>query len=366
MPGEEIPKQVRDDMGRMAGRLYLRMKTNRFKAIAGTIIILAVLTFLAGYSSLFTMRSSNKEVRIFEVPEGVTLRWIAGSLEKEGVIGSKTLFILACSLMLLYKDVMAGEYLFTTYMSLLEVISSFRNGKVNYRTVTIPVGAKIDQIGDILQEEGLVDKETFKQLTKNQSLISLLNMDSDIDSLEGFLYPDTYYFIKSSSPDRIVRKMVLRFKKLFTPDMERRASELNMSVKEVVTLASVVEKELGSESERTLISAVFHNRLRRKMPLQSDPTVIFALGEGFSGDLKRKDLTFKSSYNTYLQRGLPPGPIGSPTIESIRAALYPANVDYLYFVSMNDGTHYFSNNFEEHDKAVTTYQRSLALKKVMN
>ena len=152
MPGEEIPKQVRDDIGRMAGRLYLRMKTNRFRAITGTIIILAVLISLAGYSSLFTMRSSNKEVRIFEVPEGVTLRWVAGSLEKEGIIGSKTWFMSAGRLLLSDKDIRAGEYLFTTDMSLLEVISSFRSGKVNYRTVTIPVGAKIDQIGEILQD----------------------------------------------------------------------------------------------------------------------------------------------------------------------------------------------------------------------
>ena len=189
-----------------------RMKTNRFRAIAGTIIILAVLIVLAGYSSLFAIRSSNKEVRIFEVPEGVTLRWIAGSLQKDGIIVNKTLFMLAGKLLLSDKDIKAGEYLLTTDMSLLEVISSFRSGKVNYRTVTIPVGAKIDQIGEILQDEGFVDKETFKQLTRNQGLISLLNMDSDIDSLEGFLYPDTYYFIKRSSPDRIVRKIVLRFR----------------------------------------------------------------------------------------------------------------------------------------------------------
>ena len=338
------------------------MKSIRYRTIIGAAAILVVLIFLAGYSSLFALRSKNKEVRIFEVPEGVTLRWIAGTLENEGIIGNKTLFMIAGRLLLSDKDVKAGEYLFTTDMSLLEVISSFRNGKVNYRTVTVPVGAKIDQIGEILQGEGLVDKETFKQITKNHALIGLLNLDSDIDSLEGFLYPDTYYFIKSSSPDRIARKMVMRFKKLFTPDMARRASELNMTVKEVVTLASVIEKELGVESERTLISAVFHNRLRRKMPLQSDPTVIFALGEDFDGDLKRKHLIFKSSYNTYLQRGLPPGPIGSPTIESIHAALHPADVDYLYFVSKNDGTHYFSNTFAEHDKAVTTYQRVLAHK----
>ncbi len=342
------------------------MKTNRFNTVIGTIIILSLLILLASFSSLFAMKSSNKEVHIFEVPEGVTVRWIAGSLENEGIISSRTLFMLAGRLLLSDTDVKAGEYLLTTDMSLIEVISAFRNGKVNYRTVTIPAGAKINMIGEILQAEGLIDKETFRQLTRNQGLIKMLNMESDIDSLEGFLYPDTYYFIKSSTPDRIVRKMVLRFQKLFTPEMIRRASELDMSVKDVVTLASVIEKEAGSEHERPLISAVFHNRLKLKMPLQSDPTVIYALGEDFDGDLKKKHLRFKSSYNTYLQRGLPPGPIGSPTINSIHAALYPADVDYLYFVSMNDGTHYFSNNFDEHDKAVSVYQRSLALKKTRN
>ena len=342
-----------------------RMKTNRFRAITGTIIILAVLILLASYSGLFALRSTNKEVHIFEVPEGVTVKWIAGRLEKEGIIANRTLFILAGRLLFSDTDVKAGEYLFTTDMSLIEVISAFQDGKVNYRTVTIPDGANINRIGEILQDEGIVDKETFRQLTINQGLIKLLNLDSDLDSLEGFMYPDTYYFIKSSTPDRIVRKMVLRFRKLFTPDMERRASELNMSIKEVITLASVIEKEAVSEYERPLISAVFHNRLRLRMPLQSDPTVIYALGQDFDGDLKKEHLRFKSSYNTYLQRGLPPGPIGSPTIESIHAALYPADVDYLYFVSMNDGTHYFSNNYDEHDKAVSLYQRSLALKKTM-
>ncbi len=341
------------------------MKTNRIKIITGTIIILAVLIFLAGYSSLFALRSKNKEVRIFEVPEGVTLRWIAGTLENEGIIGNKTLFMIAGRFLLSDKDIKAGEYLFTTDMSLIDVISSFRQGKVNYRTVTIPDGANIDQIGEILQDEGLVNKEMFIKLTKSRELIELLNLDPDIENLEGFLYPDTYYFIKSSTPDRVVRKMALRFRKLFTPEMKSRASELNMSVKDVITLASVIEKEAGPPDERQLISAVFHNRLRRRMPLQSDPTVIYALGDNFDGDLKRKHLAFKSSYNTYLQRGLPPGPIGSPTIGAIRAALYPADVDYLYFVSKNDGTHYFSNTFAEHDKAVTTYQRVLAVKKTM-
>lgn len=312
------------------------------------------------------MRGSNKEVQIFEVPEGVTVKWIAGRLEKEGIISNSTLFMLAGRFLFSDLNVKAGEYLFTTDMSLIEVISAFQDGKVNYRTVTIPAGAKINMIGEILQDEGIVDTETFRQLTRNQGLIKLLNLDSEIDSLEGFLYPDTYYFIKSSTPDRIVKKMVLRFRKLFTADMERRASELNMSVKDLVTLASVIEKEAGSEFERPLVSAVFHNRLRLRMPLQSDPTVIYALGEEFDGDLKKEHLRFKSSYNTYLQRGLPPGPIGSPTIASINAALYPADVDYLYFVSMNDGTHYFSNNFDEHDKAVTLYQRSLSLKKNQN
>ncbi len=179
------------------------------------------------------------------------------------------------------------------------------------------------------------------------------------ESLEGYLFPDTYQFAKRTPPHEIVRRMVTQFQTVYDESFRKRAAQLGMTLREVVTLASIIEKETGNASERGLISAVFHNRLKKKMRLQSDPTVIFALTD-FNGNLTKKDLSAPSPYNTYRFIGLPPGPIANPGKESLYAALYPANVDYLYFVSKNDGTHFFSKNLREHNGAVNKYQRRRA------
>lgn len=338
-----------------------RMRFSQVIAIIGVIAMLLLLLSITGYGSLFAMKNGSAEGRAFDVPEGVTLRWIADSLEDQGFIRSSTLFIVAGKLVLSEKEIMAGEYIFPPNINLFDILSAFKYGRVNFRKVTVPPGYDIDQIGEILESEGLVDKEIFIELTQDRELIDLL--DIDVSNLEGFLYPDTYYLYKGSNPRKIMRKMALRFKEVFGPELKERASELHMTVKDVVTLASLIEKEAIVEEDRPLISAVFHNRLKKNMPLQSDPTVIYALGSGFDGDLKREHLILKSPYNTYMRRGLPPGPIGSPGIESIRAALYPADVDYLYFVSKNDDTHHFSKSFKEHSQAVDIYQKPLAANK---
>lgn len=337
------------------------MRLSQRIAITVVVIMMLLLLSITGYSSLFSIKKEGVKGRIFNVPEGVTLRWISNSLKEEGLIRSSTLFLTAGKLILSEKEIMAGEYIFSPEMSLFDILSSFKNGKVHYHRVTIPAGYSINQIGALLAAEGLIDTDTFLRLTEDRELIGLLNID--IPSLEGFLYPDTYYFLKDGNPRNVIRKMVRRFKEVFDPELEKRAAELNMAVKDIITLASIIEKEAVAEEERPLISAVFHNRLTRNMPLQSDPTVIYALGNSFDGNIKKKHLSFRSSYNTYTVRGLPPGPIGSPGIESIRSALYPAEVDYLYFVSKNDGTHHFSRNLKEHNKAVAIYQKPLALKR---
>ncbi|OGW15771.1 MAG: hypothetical protein A2035_07750 [Nitrospirae bacterium GWA2_42_11] len=340
------------------------MKIRQGLAIAGVVFILFSLLSITGYSSLFSSKTMSHEGRSFEVPEGVTLRWIADNLKEDGFIGSSTLFLTVGKLMLSEKEIMAGEYLFPPNVTLFDIVLAFKYGKVNYRKITILPGYNLEQIGELLASEGLVDIDTFRELSKDKEMIDILALD--ISSLEGFLYPDTYYLLRGSNPRKILKKMVLNFKDVFTPEFKEKAAELNMTIKDVVTLASIIEKEAVVEKERTLISAVFHNRLKRNMPLQSDPTVIYALGSSFDGDLKREHLTMRSSYNTYMSRGLPPGPIGSPGIESIRAALYPEDVDYLYFVSKNNDTHYFSKNFRDHSRAVAIYQKPLAAKKTIH
>lgn len=330
-------------------------------AVTGVILIMLLLLSITGYSSLFTVGTDRTTDAVFSVPEGVSLRWIAGSLRDRGFIRSSTLFVAFGKFVLSEKEIMAGEYILGPETNFFDILSAFKEGKVHYHRVTIPAGYNIHQIGQLLEADGLVDATTFQELTGDRELIGLLNTDAP--NLEGFLYPDTYYFLKDGKPRTIIRKMALRFKEAVGPDLEKRASELGMTVKDIITLASLIEKEAVVEEDRPLISAVFYNRLKKNMPLQSDPTVIYALGNGFDGDLKRGHLVFDSSYNTYVRRGLPPGPIASPGIESIRAALYPADADYLYFVSKNDGTHYFSKNLKEHNKAVAVYQKPLALKK---
>jgi UPF0755 protein len=174
--------------------------------------------------------------------------------------------------------------------------------------------------------------------------------------LEGYLFPETYYFARATKPKDVIRTMVDGVKQLWTPELEAQAKRLHLTLHEVLTLASVVEKETGIREERELIAAVFHNRLRRRIPLQSDPTVIYGL-TAFDGNLRKRDLLDPSPYNTYRIQGLPPGPIASPGADSIKAALFPSASPYLYFVSRNDGTHYFSASLEEHNRAVEKFQK---------
>jgi UPF0755 protein len=177
--------------------------------------------------------------------------------------------------------------------------------------------------------------------------------------LEGYVYPDTYHFSWLASPEEIVGQLVARLYTALSPDLYRRAATLGLSMHEVLTLASLIEKETAVAEERTLVSAVFHNRLRKRMPLQCDPTVIYGLIrlDQFDGNLTRQHLRTPTAYNTYLLPGLPPGPIASPGIESIRAALHPAENTYLYFVARGDGTHVFSSNLAEHNRAVQYFQK---------
>jgi UPF0755 protein len=205
-----------------------------------------------------------------------------------------------------------------------------------------------------MEQHGVTSRIDFLQLARDPTFISSLGLK--IDTLEGYLYPDTYKFPRSVKAKEVVATMVDHFRQIFVPEMQARAMELKMTEHEVVTLASVIEKETGADGERAEISAVFHNRLRKRIPLQSDPTVIYGL-TGFDGNIRKKDLSTPSPYNTYKVVGLPPGPIANPGLRAIQATLYPSNSHALYFVSRNDGTHQFSATLAEHNQAVEKYQK---------
>jgi UPF0755 protein len=205
----------------------------------------------------------------------------------------------------------------------------------------------------VLAAKGLADKKRFLELTEDKELLRQYGISGP--SLEGYLFPDTYHFSRGTPTLAILDTMVKRFKQAVTPLMEQ-SQGTGMKFDDVVTLASIVEKETGRPEERPLIASVFLNRLRLGMRLDSDPTVIYGM-ENFDGDLKKKDLMEKTPYNTYVIQGLTPGPIANPGLESIKAVIDPARTDYLYFVSKNDGSHQFSKTLAEHNRAVEIYQK---------
>ncbi|MCK5392621.1 MAG: endolytic transglycosylase MltG, partial [Deltaproteobacteria bacterium] len=221
--------------------------------------------------------------------------------------------------------------------------------------VTIPEGLTVKEIAELLGKNGVVDEQEFILEIQNKELLREL-LGKDAISFEGYLFPETYSYSRVPSSQELIRLMVNRFKTVYEPLKDLR-DKVNLTDKEVLTLASIIEKETGAAFERPMISAVFHNRLRIGMKLDSDPTVIYGMGERYAGNLRRRDLREVTEYNTYVIKGLPPGPIANPGKASILASLNPADVNYLYFVSKGDGTHHFSPNYREHQRAVFKYQR---------
>ena len=232
------------------------------------------------------------------------------------------------------------------------VLTLLLAGKGSDISVTIPEGKNLYEIAEILESRGaIIDPNRFIDLAKNKSLVSALGIPAE--TVEGYLYPDTYRFTKESDPEDVIRKMVKTFfVKVSSIDFKKS----NFLPHEVITLASIVEKETGAKFERPLIAGVFHNRLKKKMRLQSDPTTIYGIYEKFDGNLRKADLQKKTPYNTYRINGLPKGPISNPGLESIRAVLKPKKHSFLYFVSQNDGTHVFTKTYKEHLAAVRKWQ----------
>jgi UPF0755 protein len=250
----------------------------------------------------------------------------------------------------------AGEYLFKNSMFPDEILSKLAKGDELFHTFTIPEGYNLFQIAKLVQEAGLVKEKMLLDKARDNSFLSFAGIKGT--SAEGYLFPDTYRFQKSAGAEEILKAMIERFKQVYREEYGKRAQELGFTREEVIILASMVEKETGVSWEKPLIAAVFKNRLKKKMRLQCDPTVIYGL-TNFNGDLTREHLNSDTLFNTYRFIGLPPAPIANPGNEAFVAVLYPAQVNYLYFVSRNDGTHCFSNTLQEHNRAVGKYQKRL-------
>jgi UPF0755 protein len=291
-----------------------------------------------------------------DIPQGAGPASIAQRLVDAGVVRDVLTFRLALWMSGRARDLKAGEYRFESPLSALDVVDRLARGDVYRRAITFREGLTMVEMASAYEESGLGDAKTFLAAARDPSAIKPL--DANATDLEGYLFPETYQLRRDTPAAALVAQMVALFEKAFTPEMREAAKARGLTVREAVTVASLVEKETAVAAERPLVAAVYLNRMRTGMPMQADPTVIFALQRAgrYTGNLRRDDLQFDSPYNTYRYAGLPPGPIASPGRASLAAAVAPADVDYLYFVSRNDGSHVFAHTLSEHNRNVQEWQ----------
>lgn len=308
------------------------------------------------YTSPLTDDSTEKVVLISPGSFKSTVDFLA----EEGIVTEPQRFYLLGRLARVSNKVRVGEYKLRLDMSPREILETITSGKSVLHPVNIPEGFNAQQISEVLARKNLVNPASFLKKIYSKKTAEKYGITSP--HLEGYLFPDTYSFTRFTGEDKIIDTMVKRFKAVYTQDVEKAANRMGWTMHQVVTLASVVEKETGASEERPIIASVFHNRLRIKMKLQSDPTVIYGK-KGNKKNITRKDLRTKHPYNTYTNKGLPIGPIANPGRESLIAIVEPASTKYLYFVSKNQGTHYFSTNLKEHNRAVRQYQLSKSARK---
>jgi UPF0755 protein len=292
-------------------------------------------------------------VRI-DVEPGQTFRQTAEKLEAAGLVPSGEALVAYARLREIDRKVHYGAYEFREPMRPIDLIEKMVSGEVLVFKVTIPEGRTLREITATLGEVGLGDAEEFLALARDPAFARSVGVEAD--TLEGYLFPETYFFSPYARKAEILGAMVGRFRDAVGRDLAEASAASGLTPHQVVTLASIVEKETGKPDERPLIAAVFRNRLRIGMPLQADPTVIYGI-ENFDGNLTRRHLETPTEYNTYQRAGLPPGPIASPGREAVRAVLAPADVPYLYFVARDDGSHEFSVTLAEHNRAVNRWQR---------
>jgi UPF0755 protein len=330
---------------------------------SGAVLVAAGVGWL--WSGLHVPASVTAPPLVFEVDAGESFTSIARRLATHGLLPERAgleprALVLFARLHGVDRAIKSGEYELEPAMTPAEILDKLVAGAVKTYPVTLPEGLRLDEIARRLEEANIVAADAFLERARNASFARAFGIPAD--SFEGYLYPETYRFRRDSGPEEVVRRMFEEHESRWT-DADRTAlAAAGLDRHQVVTLASIVEKETAVPDERGLVAAVFANRLERGMLLQTDPTVIYGIlvtRGSFDGNIRKRDLQTDTPYNTYTRPGLPPGPIASASIESIRAVLDPADVPYLYFVSRNDGTHVFSKTLREHTAAVDRYQRSL-------
>lgn len=328
------------------------------------LLLLVVLAILAAAGVAVTLYMRTNEPfkgyagaeQFVIIEPGSGTRTIGQRLIEAGIVRDDVTFRAALWRSRRARNLQAGEFRFDRPMTPLEVVEKIARGDVYNRRITFPEGLNIREMARLYEQQGFGKAAAFIEAAGDPAPIR--DIDGAATDLEGYLFPETYSVPRDTTAAKLVGLMVARFRQLFTTEMQHAAQALELTPRQVVTLASLVEKETAQPSERPIVAAVYLNRLKIGMGMQADPTVIYALQRAgrYTGNLRRDDLSFDSPYNTYRYSGLPPGPIASPGLASLQAAVAPAKVDYLYFVSRNDGSHVFARTLVEHNENVRQYQ----------
>jgi UPF0755 protein len=333
------------------------------KLLIGVVVVVVVAatgTALAGLHLLGRMREpfrgSAASGTFVDIPSGAGAAEIRRRLVAAGVVSDEIAFRAALLWTGQSRALQAGEYRFDRPMSVLEVIDTIARGNVYSHPITFPEGLTIREMAVVFESRGFGTAAEFLAAAGDASRMH--DLDADAADLEGYLFPETYALPRGTPAARLVAMMVDRFRETYAELEAARPEATTLSLRELVTLASLVEKETAKAEERPIVAAVYRNRLARRMPMQADPTVVYALVKAgtYDGNIRRRDLAFDSPYNTYRYPGLPPGPIASPGRAALAAALAPADVSYLYFVSRNDGSHVFADTLARHNANVYEHQ----------
>ena len=337
------------------------MKWLKFILIAAVLAVGGTAFYLHRFGdTAFDSTASAKKVE-FDLLKGMHSHEIGSALERQGITSSGTAFYWYGKLTGAWVGIKAADYELDPTMTPNQILKIFKSGIGIQHSLLIHEGDNIYQVAQSFAASDLPDGKNALKLLKSPEMIQAAGLGTEgIRTLEGYLYPNTYFYDKRESAANLIKRMTEAFLRLWTPEYDLRAKELGLTRKQVVILASMVEKETGASFERPMIASVFFNRLKKKMRIQSDPTTIYGIWARYTGNLHRSDLLAPSEYNTYTIPALPVGPISNPNPESIKAVLYPADTDFLYFVSKNDGTHVFSKTYGEHTEWVKKTQLNAA------
>jgi UPF0755 protein len=327
-------------------------------------VIFVLFVAIIGGAAVFSMYARINEPfrgyegveQFVEIPAGAGSRAIGDRLASAGIVRDPWTFRIALYFSRQGRHLKAGEYRFDQAMTPADVIDKIARGDVFVIPLTFPEGLTIAEMAKIFEEHGLGTASSFVAAARDVS--SIRDVDPAAKDLEGYLFPETYALSRQTDAARLVHQMVASFEHALSPEIREAAAAQHLSIRQLVTLASIVEKETARADERPIVAAVYSNRLKIGMPLQCDPTVIYALSlaHRYDGNIHKVDLSFDSPYNTYRYPGLPPGPIASPGRASLEAAAHPASADFLYFVSRNDGSHEFARTLDEHNRNVQKFQ----------